>query len=162
PYQPTPGGANTRYPYTASFMPGVAFYDASPVGSRVSQAGFPYNLYTVAGGNSTILRGLPLSTVAYPAQKVLMSDQNARHFGTRHPYAPHDEARLPLLMVDASADVRAAARANPGWQPNNPMAQLPTSMNYDPTNAPWDPPALVPGGDIVTGRFRWTRGGLLG
>jgi hypothetical protein len=35
-------------------------------------------------------------------------------------------------------------------------------MSYDPTNAPRDPPALVPGGDIVTGRFRWTRGDLLG
>lgn len=157
--EPGNGGGNIRWPYSASFMPGVAFFDQSPVGSRVNQASLQYNLYYTYG--TSVLGGAMLSGVAFPSQKVLVHDQNARHFGSRRPYCTHVEARLPLLMVDGSVPVRAAANANPGWDPNQPTNPLAPQIVYSSPPC-WDPPSLQPGGDYAYVRFRYTRQGIAG
>jgi hypothetical protein len=152
---------NRRWIFSSSYQPGVAFFDLSPRGSRISQQGVNYNLYTF--GPTALFGGCQMSAVLFPSQKVLLADQNARHFGARQPYCTHDEARLPLLMADGSVPVRSAADANPGWDPNSTSPTSVTHFTYLPNNACWDPPALNPSaGDQVLGRFRYTRNGVAG
>jgi prepilin-type N-terminal cleavage/methylation domain-containing protein len=144
PLQPTPPAE--RWPYSGSFGITAAFVDESAVGSRLNQSGNPTNLYFTYGSQTRLGPQL-LSAVARPAHKVLAHDQFAWHFGTRQPYCTHNEARLPLLFVDGSVRVCAAARTNPGWDPNTPSSLQPTSLSYTPR--PWEP-ATMSGG-----RRRW-------
>ncbi len=151
PCQPTPTSTAKRWPYSASFQLPPAFYDGSPVGSRVSQAGAS-NLYSVPPG--VLLSGRPVSEVAFPSHKVLAHDEFARHFGTRVPLFALAEARMPLLFADGSVHLRTSADANPGWLPNQPPIGTPTmfasgSSICDPNPLPVEQ---------VPGRFRWTRG----
>lgn len=159
PFQPSPDPAQKRNPYSSSFSTTLAFYDRSVVSNRISSAGI-YNAYVVFSG--TELGAFPLTAVRFPSQKVLLHDQNARHFGPRQPYCTHPEARLPLLMTEGSVAVRSAADANPGSEPNNPSSPAAPSFSYLPSGRPWEPPSLLPSGDIVQGRFRYTRRGLEG
>jgi hypothetical protein len=161
PCQPDPSTpANLRYPYGGSYLTPTCFYDQSPVGSRLYQSG-AYNLYYYIS-SGTVLAPAHLSDVAYPSQKVIAHDQNARHFGARKPYCTHDEARLPLLMVDGSVPIRNAGESNPGWDPNNPNnTGAHTTLSYSSPQC-WEPPSLNPAGDVVIGRFRYTRRGVLG
>ncbi len=160
-YVPNPGcGTPTskRWPYGASWQMPAAFYDGSAVGARLTQ-GSVHNQFLIPGTAS--LQGQAVSSTAFPAQKVLLHDAGARHYGPRSGYCTHDEARSPLLFADGSVRVHGAADANPGWQPNMPTSASPTAFLYGP--APWEPPTYsgLPT-ETVIGRFRWTRGGLLG
>jgi hypothetical protein len=151
---------NRRWLFSGSFQPGIAFFDLAARGNRITQAS-TYTQYFIP--ISPMLGGCQMSSVAFPSQKVLLHDQNARHFGARQPYCTHDEARLPLLMADGSVPVRSAADANPGWDPNSTSPTSVTHFTYFPNNACWDPPALNPSaGDQVLGRFRYTRNGIAG
>jgi hypothetical protein len=158
PCQPPPSPISRRWPYSSSFQVPTVFYDLSPIGTRINQQGLPYSQYWVFSTGS-ILSGVQMSAVSFPSQKVLLHDQNARHFGSRQPYCTHPEARLPLLFVDGSVQVRSAADSNPGWNPNSPTGV--TSMTYNPGIC-WDPAPLNPAGDNVIGRFRYTRQGIAG
>jgi hypothetical protein len=159
PCQPTPGGFGNRWPCSSSYTAGPAFYDQSPPGQRISQNAEGYNMYIVSP--QTTLSGVQLSRVAHPSQKVAYAPQNAWHFGARQPFCTHDQARLPLLMVDGGAPVRSAAESNNGWDPNSTSPTAYVSLSYFPTNC-WDPPPINPTGDFVKGRFRYTRNGILG
>jgi len=161
PNQPDAGNPiNWRYAFSSSFSPVPAFFDGSPVGSRIEQS-VNYNTYLVFM-TTAVLGGQLMSSVANPSQKVVLHDQNAWHLGSRQPYCTHTEARLPLLMADGASSVRAAKDANPGWQPNNPMALAPTQIVYSGPPS-WMPPPLSPSGsDYAQGQFRWTRQGLGG
>jgi hypothetical protein len=158
PCQPSGGDPlNRRWAFSGSFMPGVAFFDLSSAGSRVSQVGFPY--YQYLNFPQTALGGANLAIVAYPSQKVMVHDHHARHFGHRQPYAMHDQARLPLLMADASAPIRNAADSNPGADPNGTAT---FQIYYNAQNC-WEPAPLgLPSTDLFLARFRFTRRALLG
>lgn len=161
PYGPYPCGGpiptphcHTR-PRSASFQLVIAAYDGSREGSRISQHGFAHNNYLVTQG--AVLGGRPLSEVAFPASKVLVSDAHARHFGVGQPYCTHDQARLPLLFADGAVTVRSASESNPGWQPNTPASPVPSQFSYTPQE--WEPPTMSgAASDAVIGRFRYTRG----
>lgn len=104
------------------------------------------------------------SQVAFPSHKVLVNDQFQRYFGSRYPFFAYEEARLPVLMADGSAAVRATQEAGRGFRPNRPRLVLPTVFKYQPDTA-WEPPTLSSlrsGSDSVFGHYRWTRGGLQG
>jgi hypothetical protein len=160
PCQPSPSDPNNRrWPFSGSFMPGIAFFDLSPAASRISQQG-QYNFYITS--SSTVLGGCRLSSVAFPSQKAMIHDQNARHFGDLQPYCTHPQARLPLLMSDGSVPVRSAADANPGWNPNSPTTPSPLTFLYAPSGNCWEPAPISPSGDLVQGRFRYTRNGIFG
>lgn len=161
-YQPAPvpgpgTNAGKRWPYSASFTPAVCFFDRSAVPYRIYPAS--HSTYFLPGG--AVFRGCGVSDIAYPSQKVVISDSHARHFGTVQPYCTHDQARLPLLMADAGVVIQSAAASNPGWTPNQPASASPMTFNYQP--GAWEPTTTT--GDPsepVTGRFRWTRGGIEG
>jgi hypothetical protein len=159
--QPAVGPEAKRWPYSGSFQLPTMYYDRSVAGARLNQTGLPHGFYNYYP-TTTALGPARMSDVAFPSQKVLMHDINGRHFGTRQPYCTHPEARLPLLMVDGSVPVRSAADANPGWDPNVPSSPtLTMQFTYQPLGC-WEPPALNPGGDLVFGRFRYTRQSLFG
>ncbi len=160
-YQPAPQGSppgtnnGKRWPYSASFVVPTAFYDLSPVASRISQA-TTQGTYNVPPSAS--LGAATLAATACPALKVLAHDQHGRHFGKRVAYCAHPQARLPVLMVDGGVGARTASDANPGWQPNAPTWATPTTFQYAPDV--WEPPTMsgAPVEIIDAGRFRWTRG----
>jgi hypothetical protein len=160
PYQPNPSGAGWRWPYSSSFNMPPTFYSVDSGPDAMSQSGNNYNLWTSPQG--AITGPKLLAQIAYPSQKALLHETHSRHFGTRQPYfaVSTGEARVPLLLVDGSAEVRATKSANPGWQPTLPNALNPTQFTYSPSNggALWDPPALSPSGtDICVGYYRFTR-----
>jgi hypothetical protein len=155
PCQPQPTSFNKKFPYSSSFQLPPAFFDHSPPGSRVSQAGAAIFWFV---SNTASLGPRALGEVAYPTHKVLLNDEFARHFGPTTPLCLRDEARLPFLFVDGSVRVQPAAHANPGWNPNAPSS--PDPMTFAAVNAICDPNPLPP--TQVLGRFRWTRGGLAG
>ncbi|MCC6660519.1 MAG: hypothetical protein IT437_06490 [Phycisphaerales bacterium] len=162
-YQPAPAGApgtgpGKRWPYSTSFPLETAFYDRSRLELRVTQASTHSSYFLSA---DAILRGKTTAAVVFPAHKVLMHDNNARHFGIIQPYCTYAPwARLPLLFVDGSALVKSAAESNLGWSPRSTSSAL-TAFDYQPDA--WEP-ATVSGNtnEHVIGRFRWTRGFLDG
>ena len=143
-----------RHPYGASFRTMLAFVDASPVGARLSSGG---NTSTLFSNSNSVLAGQPLTSVAYPSQKVMMADYIARHFGPRQVYCATNEARLPVLMAEGSVQVKAATDANTGCDPNTGQAY--TSITYSPTAI--DPP-VIGSNSFAAGRFIWTRKMLRG
>ena len=155
PSNPAPPQNNAkRWPYSGSFQLGAAFYDKAPPLSRASQSS-THAHWSVP--MTAILGPHTLAEVAYPSHKVHVSDGHARHFATAQPFATHDQARLPLLFVDASVMVRAAAEANKGWHPNSPSSAGPSSFVYQPDV--WEPPTVSgQPSEPVIGRYLWTRG----
>ncbi len=165
--QPGPCGISKRWPYSSSFQLPTCFYDGSTPGNRISQAG---SHSTYGNGFGSSLDGRSVSEVAFPSQKVLLHDGFGRHFGTHHLYFGYPTARVALLLVDASAAVRATSDSNPGWQPNFIASASATMYNYAPGVPPpngsmgstgqWEPPTLngQPSELIGAGYYRWTRG----
>lgn len=154
---PLPAGSNPnkRWPYAASFRLPTAFYDRSAISARMSQSGLNHTTFNIISSNAAI-GGCVLSEVAFPSHKVFLHDTHARHFGTRQPFCTHDQARLPLLFADGGVSVRHAAESNPGWIPTSPFSASATYFSYTP--ATWEPQPMVQYGEVVPGRFMYTRG----
>lgn len=148
------GGVNIRQPYAADFRAPAAWWDASPVNSRVSSGGTTSTFMSLS---TTVLAPQLLSSVAFPSSKVMLTDAFARHFGPRLPFCTSNEARLPQLMADGAIVVKSAATANPGCNPNTGQ---PISMSYSPSAI--DPPATGANAQNMPGRFLWTRRGIAG
>lgn len=157
PFQPGPGPANKRWPYASTYQVVPASYDGSPTGARIANAGFDASYLLPAASR---LGGLKLTSVAFPAMKVHLMDQESRHAGRRMYYAV-PQATQPLLMFDGSVRTIQTADTNQGWQPNDPASPEPSRFRY---NAPlWGAPTTT--GELfesVIGHYRWTRGGLAG
>ena len=157
PVQPAPGPASKRWPYSSTYQVVPASYDGSPAGARIANEGFDatYLLPTAAR-----LGGLKITSVAFPAMKVHVMDQESRHAGRRMFYAV-PQATQPLLMFDGSVRAIKTAETNQGWQPNNPTSPEPSRFRYNPSS--WGAPTT--NGELfepVVGYYRWTRGGLAG
>jgi hypothetical protein len=141
-----------RHPYGGSFRPSYSFIDVSPLGSRI----FPYFttelVYYLPGTNGTRFGGRSFSEVSYPSRKVLLQDQISRYFGRPQWYSD-PTSRMPVLMSDGAAAVRAWSEANPGANPNSPAAGTPTQQ-YAPSVI--DPPAASPP-QVYPVSTLWTR-----
>jgi hypothetical protein len=138
-------GMSWRIPHQPSFRVGLGFYDVSNPGQRANPAS--YSLIFVPSGN--VIRQKLLSSVVHPTQKVLVHDAYAWHFGPPQ-WHMHPDARIPALMVDASASVRAFAESNTGAHPNTGSA---LQVQYNPPFS-WEPG--YPGG-LYRGGPLWTR-----
>jgi hypothetical protein len=159
PVQPNPIGTGWRWPYSSSFNMVPMIFSKESGSNTINQHGNNYSVFTTTG---VVVGQRSTTEIAFPSEKVLLHDAHDRHHGQRQPYfaVSTGEARVPLLLVDGSADVRATKSANPGWQPQSPTNPQPTSFYYSPTeaNSPWDPPALSPSGiDNCFGYYRFTR-----
>jgi hypothetical protein len=98
---------------------------------------------------------------AFPSGKVHMAEVASWFFGPRPAFFLHEEARVPLLMVDGSAQVRRTADSNAGWDPTQPDSFNDDTFIYEPSE--WEAPAFDSDGqDLLFGQHRWTRRGLAG
>lgn len=154
PYQPEPGDDAKRWPYSSSYTPPAAWWDRN---HGISQAS-THRTYIIAGGAQ--LGGAAMSNVAYPAQKVMVHDDEQRELGGVARYCLDPAARVPMLMADGSAGVRATADANPGGHPTFPTIAATMRFLYDPSA--WEAPSGVPENAWIIGRYRWTRGNIYG
>ncbi len=155
PNQPPPSGGGWRWPFAASYaMPPIFYSPDSGPGALYNSSQF--NLWIIPGGAT--LGAKKHGDIAFPSQKVLFHDQFDRHHSSnRQPYfaIATGEARVPILLVDGSADSRATASANRGWQPNNPQSPLPATFVFTGSGSikPIDPS----GSDPCFGHYRFTR-----
>ena len=110
-----------------------------------------------------VLRERDASLVAYPSEKVMLFEQWQFYFGPRVTYWAMGESRIPMLLADGTAAVRATADSNPGWRPSRPTIHTPTRFLYNPNTA-WELPVVPPGttSNLVVGHYRWTRAGIFG
>ncbi|MCC5787043.1 MAG: prepilin-type N-terminal cleavage/methylation domain-containing protein [Phycisphaerales bacterium] len=125
---------------------------------RLSQDGNNHFNYTSSPNNQ--FGRQKMTVVAFPSQKVLLSDSVARHFGKSEVYAMYPQARLPVTMFDGSVQVRETSEANLGWKPRQAGNPLPSVITYSPDR--WEAPVPSGSGEQVFGHWRWTRGGLRG
>jgi hypothetical protein len=144
------GGDNARHPYGGSFKPSFGFIESSPIGSRMEP--YPFSTASVSISTAVTLAGRPLSEVAFPSQKVMVQDLVSRYFG-RPCWYSDQASRMPVLMADGSASVRAWSEANPGASPNSPAGATPT-QTYQPTAI--EPPASIPAQNYPVSTL-WTR-----
>jgi hypothetical protein len=144
--------SNWRHPYGGSFRMGAAFWDRSPLGTRVLPGGSTGALQPYPTSN---FGPAPLTEVLLPSSKVFIHDTIARHFG-RQWWHMDTRAKLPFLMCDGSASVRASSEANLGAHPN-----FPASASFTESYAPSaiDPPGS---GLAYYIGVLWTRMGLAG
>jgi prepilin-type N-terminal cleavage/methylation domain-containing protein len=160
PLQPDATLPNRRWPYSASYQVVPASYDRSPQGTRVYQGGTHREYFTTGA----VLGGKKLADVAFPGNKVSMHDSHQRHMSNKGPrFYAYTDARLPLLFFDGSVRVEITDDSNWGWAPNSPTASGPggyTRMRYQPDA--WEGPLPSTAESLVTGHYRWTRGGLAG
>lgn len=103
----------------------------------------------------------PVSDVAFPSQKVFLSDEYARHHGPTRFYA-YADARQDLLFHDGSVRNYRTDYTNPGWSLSDRRSMR---ARYQFQKKP-DPYGFMPPGSDSTvfpaGWYKWTRGGLLG
>ncbi len=161
--RPTDGSSNDllRWMVSTSYQIGPSFISRDmrgPVELTLQSALTNHYTYTI---NGSPLGNRLMSQVAFPSRKVMLWDQYQRHFGDRIAYYAYPEARVPLLMADGSAVVRATSESNLGFYPNIPANPNPLAFNYVPR--PWEPPTLSGSSvQLMTGYYGWTRGGLAG
>lgn len=168
-----------QWPYSSSYQVVPASYDAGQsrqIGSapggiwadaRVWQDG-PHWAYAICPPSTGVcsplmsLSGTRIADVAFPANKVMLSDEIARHFG-RDLYYGYPEARAPLLFYDGSVRVLRTSDTNEGWLPVKPdlVGAGVATITYEPRS--WEPASPNPGRVVrLPGHYRWTRGGLHG
>ena len=158
PFQPNPGGAHLRWPYSSSYQVVPASYDGSEEGHRIQQLNFARSYLLPPESR---LGGLRLSSVLFPGSKVQLMDEAQRHAGGRRIYYAVPEAIQPLLTFDGSVQSVRTAECNPGWEPNSPRSGLPSRFRYWPPI--WKaPPSNGASWEFVNGMYRWTREGLKG
>lgn len=175
--QPQPPGSipdNWRWPFSSSYQPVPVSYSADRYGDGVivHQDGAPHNGYYVVPGPATGVNYMGrrmIPEVLFPAGKVHIYDNGARHFTKFQEYSLMKDVRVNVLFFDASVRTVRTMDTNRGWKPMQPR-QRPTSdsdqngvsqITYNPS--PWEPP--IRGGATTArmeGHFRYTRGGLRG
>ncbi len=161
PMQPNPIGNNKRWPYSSSFQTVPASY--SPNSWPTVAQGSRHNTYNIAGGAKLGRRHL--TDVIYPSNKVHVHDAAQRHFSKTQIYYAYDVARVPVLMFDSAVSVKVTGDANLGFDPRNPTSAA--AQRYIFLPKAWEPEPLFGAvgngaGDLVSGYYRWTRGGLSG
>jgi hypothetical protein len=147
------GGDNLRHPYSSSFRMGAAFFDQADMGFRM-EPGTQTNFFLIYGGGNFAPH--QWSEVARPSQKVFIQDTVARYFG-RSCWNMDAGAKMPVLMADGSAAVRAMSEGNRGANPNQPTNPFGPVQGYAPSAI--DPPGtnqFFPVGPL------WTRMNLAG
>jgi len=130
----------------------------SPVTNQYPQ---DHNLFYVYASNKIGRR--KWSEVAFPANKVSTFDYFDYHASKVPLYHAYPEATSPLSFFDGSIRNYKTAEANQGFHPNSPRSTAATRYQYDPSILRYEPPTRSGATrDLVTGYYRWTRGGLKG
>jgi prepilin-type N-terminal cleavage/methylation domain-containing protein len=162
-FNPSPsvssGNNNKRWPYSSSYVPTTAAYEASTPNNRMYTSNHGSAFVPAAGRFGNRL----LSDVTSPAQKVHLFDLNQRHFGKRQPFHGMEIHRQPYAFFDGSVVVRANRDGNKGWRRDAQgvfQVNTPAWLWYNPQ--PFEPAAITGASDVGWGYTRWTAGGLKG
>jgi len=154
PYQPDPAHAGSRrFPYSTSYAVPAAWWNPN---NTINQNDLSQHRWSLPPDSD--LEAVALTDVNWPAQKVMAHDQEQREPGPGALYCVDRSARSAILLADGSAGLKDASDSNLGWQPDSPTSLSPTRFRYEP--APWE--AQSGAGAIMTGHYRWTRGGIEG
>jgi prepilin-type N-terminal cleavage/methylation domain-containing protein/prepilin-type processing-associated H-X9-DG protein len=185
---PQPTGTdpnNWRWTYSSSYQYTPATYSPdrgdAPRFNTIIQAGthFQYQFSNpgAGGGQNNVLGRKRFSDVSFPQQKVLLIDQQARHFGKRNWFYAYPQAKVPLAFFDGHVELvetgspvagtvpgrSRGQRANPGFRPEAPRSTGVTTFQYQPSA--WEAPlrnGSLTGSETVIGYYNWTRGGMQG
>jgi len=164
---PLPNDSGTEYgkmwPYSSTYqlIPQAWCADQIKDGlETVEQFNGDHNLF-YAGAQP--FGGRKATEVAFPGAKVGVFEFYSRHKGKRALFYAYPDALVPVMFWDGSAHLRKTETANSGFRPNTPSSVFPTQYNYDPSILGFEPPTRSGQRfDLVTGYYRWTRGGLRG
>jgi prepilin-type N-terminal cleavage/methylation domain-containing protein len=171
------------------FVPAAMAGDSGPVNSTIRNALSPPGVnghrwyQPIVAPYVDVVGKRKYTSVANPAAKVMMYDQEARHYGKRNWYAGYPEAKQPLLFFDGHVGIykngvptptgsmlpygaqTTGNAVNIGWDPYLPNTTATVSHTYGALEG-WEAPlrngSLTGGADTVYGYFRYTRGGLRG
>ena len=150
------------YPQWSSYQLVPAVWLSEVAGEAFSQSNTDYRLYNHFGATRFVNRRI--DEVLFPSQKVLLFDLFDRHQSRRLMFHAYPQAAQPLAFSDGSVQTKKTRDSNRGWDPVNPTGlTVVTYYLYRPMEA-GDPPALsgTAFGDLVEGRYRWTRWGMRG
>lgn len=172
------GGPVARWLFSSSYVPNVSHWAPSrqtlapkPTG-QMAYTPMPYpvaadaNLWSFDGDTTVPGSFRPRQTtdVAFPSQKVYLSDEYARHNGTTRYYA-YQTAGQDVLFYDGSVQYYRSDSTNPGWDPSTSSSRGNMGRKIILTKKSDVFGYLGTSASSVTvtgGWHRWTRGGLMG
>ncbi len=162
PTDPRPAAVK-YYPYSSTYQVVPASWAKDMVtgtGPTVDQYFNDHNLFWVRGDN---MGKRKLNDVVFPSRKVFVFEYFDRHLGKQDLFYAYEDARCSVAMFDGSASSPYTGDANEGFRPMQPGSRAPTRYRYDPSILNYEPETRSGESfDIVTGFYRWTRGGLKG
>ncbi len=161
---PLDGTADYRQilPNWSSYQLVPAVWSSAEPDQTVSQSDSDYRLYNSL--DTTRLVGHRIDEFAFPSQKVVYFDLFDRHMSKRPQFYAYLDSAQPLAFADGSVRVKRTRDSNRGCDPRNPNSLTAVTfylyrvMQFD------DPPPKsgTAFGDLVEGRYRWTRWALRG
>jgi len=172
------GGTTARWIFSSSYVPNVSHWAPSRqvLGTRPSGGSayvpMPYptssdiSFWSFDGDTSipNSYRPRQTSEVAFPSQKVFLSDDYARHNGTQRFYA-YQTAGQDMLFYDGSVQYFRPDYTNPGWDPTSSARRGSMGAKFIFTKKADVFGYLGTTASSATftgGWHRWTRGGLMG
>ena len=146
---------------TYQFVPNSWSPERNPFPLTQASGGPGLHLLYGYSPTGTVMGIRSIADVNFPSNKVWIFDLFDRHYFKRTIWHAYPDAKQPLLFFDGSVTNRVTRDANRGWQNGAQTSPAPTTYQYWPS--PNEPPTLSgAASDLVTGYFRWTRGGLRG
>lgn len=161
---PLDGSAEYRQmlPNWSSYQLVPAVWSSDQPDQTISQSQTDYRLYSHYGTTRFVNRRI--DDFAFPSQKVVYFDLFDRHVSRRTSFYAYLTSAQPLVFADGSVRVKKTRESNRGWDPLNPSSMSAATV-YFYRVMQFDDPAPKSGtalGDVVDGRYRWTRWGVRG
>lgn len=155
------------YPFSSTYQVVPASWVADQIQGRnatVEQWMPDHNLFQMVDPVSGPPYGKrKLGEVVFPSRKVFVFEYHDRHLARIDLFYAYEDARCSVAMFDGSVSSPYTGDANPGFKPNAPANPTPTIYWYDPSQYVHEPPTRSgEPRELVTGYYRWTRGGLKG
>ncbi len=165
----TNGDIRETWPYSSSYQWVPASYtpdrETPDNGSLRQQDNQIYYLYNAGTGQRYKLGRRNLADVRFPAQKVLLMEDVARHVGKKEMPFLHPNAQITIAGFDGQVRTIRMSETNPGgYTAFNGRLRSQALFSYEPRTL-WGYP-LWPDGSTapvdMPGRCRWTVSGLGG
>lgn len=172
------GGPVARWLFSSSYVPGVSHWSPSrqtlapKLNGQMAYTPMPHPIVTNINlwdfdGDTTVpgaYRPRQSTEVAFPSQKVYLSDDYARHNGPQR-YFAYQTAGQDVLFYDGSVRYYRSDSTNPGWNPTSSSQRSNQTTRFMFTKLTDVYGALgtsASSANFTGGWYRWTRGGLLG
>jgi prepilin-type N-terminal cleavage/methylation domain-containing protein len=149
-------------PQWSSYQLVPAVWSSDKPDESVTQAEMDYRLYNNIDTTRFITHRI--DQFGFPSQKVVYFDLFDRHISKRPQFHGYLDSAQPLAFADGSVRVKRTQDSNRGWDPRNPSSLTAVTL-YVYRVMQFDDPPPKSGtafGDLLDGRYRWTRWGLRG